>query len=69
MMTREKALMTCTINNAYAAVEEDLEGSPTPGKYAHPANAAGRTGRAAAGGCRELGLLAACGHRGEGLAA
>ncbi len=34
VMTREEALMTYTINNAYAAFEEDLKGSLTPGKYA-----------------------------------
>ena len=33
-MTREEALETYTINNAYAAFEEDLKGSLTPGKYA-----------------------------------
>jgi predicted amidohydrolase YtcJ len=33
-MTREEALKTYTINNAYAAFEEDLKGSLTPGKYA-----------------------------------
>ena len=34
VMTREEALMTYTINNAYAACEEDLKGSLSPGKYA-----------------------------------
>ncbi|MDJ0758154.1 MAG: amidohydrolase [Woeseiaceae bacterium] len=34
VMTREEALMTYTINNAYAAFEEDIKGSLTPGKYA-----------------------------------
>ncbi len=34
VMTREEALQTYTINNAYAAFEEDLKGSLTPGKYA-----------------------------------
>jgi predicted amidohydrolase YtcJ len=34
VMTREEALKTYTINNAYAAFEEDLKGSLTPGKYA-----------------------------------
>ena len=34
VMTREEALMTYTINNAYAAFEEDLKGSLVPGKYA-----------------------------------
>lgn len=34
VMTREEALETYTINNAYAAFEEDLKGSLTPGKYA-----------------------------------
>ena len=34
VMTREEALMTYTINNAWAAFEEDLKGSLTPGKYA-----------------------------------
>ena len=33
-MTREEALMTYTINNAYAAFEDALKGSLTPGKYA-----------------------------------
>ena len=31
-MTREEALKTYTINNAYAAFEEDIKGSLTPGK-------------------------------------
>ena len=34
VMTREEALKTYTINNAYAAFEEELKGSLTPGKYA-----------------------------------
>ena len=34
VMTREEALTTYTMNNAYAAFEEDLKGSLTPGKYA-----------------------------------
>ena len=33
-MTRDEALKTYTINNAYAAFEDDLKGSLTPGKYA-----------------------------------
>jgi predicted amidohydrolase YtcJ len=33
-MTREEALQSYTINNAYAAFEEDIKGSLTPGKYA-----------------------------------
>ena len=33
-MTREEALMTYTINNAFAAFEDDIKGSLTPGKYA-----------------------------------
>lgn len=33
-MTREEALQTYTFNNAYAAFEEDIKGSLTPGKYA-----------------------------------
>jgi predicted amidohydrolase YtcJ len=33
-LTREQALRSYTINNAYAAFEEDLKGSLTPGKYA-----------------------------------
>ncbi len=33
-MTREEAIETYTINNAFAAFEEDLKGSLTPGKYA-----------------------------------
>jgi predicted amidohydrolase YtcJ len=33
-MTREEALRTYTINNAYAAFEENIKGSLTPGKYA-----------------------------------
>ncbi len=34
VMTREEALKTYTVNNAYAAFEEELKGSLTPGKYA-----------------------------------
>ena len=34
VMTREEALKTYTINGAYAAFEENLKGSLTPGKYA-----------------------------------
>ncbi|MDH4110091.1 MAG: amidohydrolase family protein, partial [Gammaproteobacteria bacterium] len=34
VMTREEALTTYTVNNAYAAFEEDIKGSLTPGKYA-----------------------------------
>ena len=34
VMTREEALRSYTINNAYAAFEEDIKGSLTPGKYA-----------------------------------
>jgi predicted amidohydrolase YtcJ len=33
-MTREEALQTYTLNNAYAAFEEDIKGTLTPGKYA-----------------------------------
>ncbi len=33
-MTREEAIETYTINNAFAAFEEDVKGSLTPGKYA-----------------------------------
>ena len=33
-MTREEALQTYTINNAYAAFEEDIKGSLPPGMYA-----------------------------------
>lgn len=33
-MTREQALRSYTINNAFAAFEEDVKGSLTPGKYA-----------------------------------
>ena len=33
-MTREEALASYTINNAYAAFEEDIKGSLTPGKLA-----------------------------------
>lgn len=34
VMTREEALMTYTVNNAYAAFEEDIKGALTPGMYA-----------------------------------
>jgi predicted amidohydrolase YtcJ len=34
VMTREEALKSYTIQNAYAAFEEDVKGSLTPGKYA-----------------------------------
>ena len=34
VMTRDEALETYTINNAYAAFEENIKGSLTPGKYA-----------------------------------
>lgn len=33
-MTREEALASYTFNNAYAAFEEDIKGTLTPGKYA-----------------------------------
>jgi len=33
-MTREEALVTYTRNNAFAAFEEDIKGTLTPGKYA-----------------------------------
>lgn len=33
-MTREEALISYTLNNAFAAFEEDIKGSLTPGKYA-----------------------------------
>ena len=33
-MTREEALASYTLSNAYAAFEEDVKGSITPGKYA-----------------------------------
>jgi predicted amidohydrolase YtcJ len=34
VMTREEALASYTRNNAYAAFEEDVKGTITPGKYA-----------------------------------
>jgi hypothetical protein len=34
VMTREEALRSYTIQNAYAAFEEDVKGSLAPGKYA-----------------------------------
>ena len=34
VMTREEALASYTINNAYAAFEEDIKGSLVPGKLA-----------------------------------
>ncbi len=34
VMTREEALQTYTINNAYAAFEEDIKGTLAPGMYA-----------------------------------
>ena len=34
VMTREEALTTYTLNNAYAAFEEDIKGTLTPRKYA-----------------------------------
>ena len=34
VMTREEALQTYTYNNAFAAFEEDVKGTLTPGKYA-----------------------------------
>ena len=34
VMTREEAMATYTVNNAYAAFEEDIKGSLTPGMYA-----------------------------------
>ena len=34
VMTREEALASYTINNAFAAFEEDIKGTLTPGKYA-----------------------------------
>ncbi len=34
VMTREEALRSYTILNAYAAFEEDVKGSLSPGKYA-----------------------------------
>lgn len=34
VMTREEALQSYTINNAFAAFEEDIKGTLTPGKYA-----------------------------------
>jgi predicted amidohydrolase YtcJ len=33
-LTREQALASCTVNTAYAAFEEDVKGSLTPGKLA-----------------------------------
>jgi predicted amidohydrolase YtcJ len=33
-MTREEALRSYTLSNAYAAFEEDVKGAITPGKYA-----------------------------------
>jgi predicted amidohydrolase YtcJ len=33
-LTRAEALASYTINNAYAAFEEDVKGSVTPGKWA-----------------------------------
>ena len=33
-MTREEALESYTLSNAYAAFEENVKGSITPGKYA-----------------------------------
>ena len=33
-MTRQQAIESYTINNAYAAFEEDVKGSLTPGKLA-----------------------------------
>ena len=33
-MTREEAIQTYTINNAFAAFEEDIKGTLTPGKFA-----------------------------------
>jgi predicted amidohydrolase YtcJ len=33
-LTRQQALETYTVNNAYAAFEEDIKGSLTPGKLA-----------------------------------
>ena len=33
-LTREQGLRSYTINNAYAAFEEEIKGSLTPGKYA-----------------------------------
>jgi predicted amidohydrolase YtcJ len=33
-MSRQEALRACTINNAYAAFEEDIKGSLKPGKLA-----------------------------------
>ena len=34
VLTRQEALETMTVNNAYASFEEDLKGSLTPGKLA-----------------------------------
>jgi predicted amidohydrolase YtcJ len=33
-LTRQQALQTYTVNNAYAAVEENIKGTLTPGKLA-----------------------------------
>ena len=33
-MTREEAMQTYTINNAFAAFEEDIKGTLAPGMYA-----------------------------------
>ena len=34
VLTREERLATYTINNAYAAFEEEIKGTLSPGKYA-----------------------------------